>query len=107
MKDKKFMQRVQELADSLPPTGLSLEELAEQVRKTDKNVSIRPTEEQTRLLIYLDLVLHFPKAEAVKLCLQKALPTVIEELRTGIANFEVVIKKPSPPLGTGPVSRKR
>jgi hypothetical protein len=54
---------------TLPPMKLSEAEFVEEFRKTFKNTSIRPSEEQTGRLIYLDAVCHIPKAEAVKACL--------------------------------------
>jgi hypothetical protein len=69
---------------SMPQLSMTPEEFGEELRKTLKNISIRPTMEQAKRLIYLDHQLHFPKAKAVKLCLDIALPKIEEDLMKGI-----------------------
>jgi hypothetical protein len=58
---------------ALPSMKITEAEFVEDFRKTVKNISIRPTEEQAPILIYLDKICHIPKAETIKACIDKHL----------------------------------
>ena|ERR1035441_695498 len=90
MKDKKIQINVKEELKSMPAIGMSEAEFAEELRKTIKNISIRPTLEQAKVLIFLDRRLHCPKAEAIKLCLDKALLMVFEDARRGLQEWDAI-----------------
>ena len=88
MKEKKLKINVKQELASMPSIGMSEAEFSEELRKTLKNISIRPTLEQSKILIFLDRRLHVPKAEAVKLCLDKALLMVFEDARKGLQEWD-------------------
>jgi hypothetical protein len=52
--------------------GVTPEKFEDEMRKTLKNITIRPEAEMAAKLVYLDLCVGMPKATAVKRCLDKA-----------------------------------
>jgi hypothetical protein len=52
--------------------GITPQKFEEEMRKTLKNITIRPDPEMAARLVYLDLCVGMPKATAVKRCLDEA-----------------------------------
>ncbi len=68
------------LKTKLPPLSVSPEVWEAQMKRTLKNVSVRPSREHAELIVFLDLEAHIHKATIMKLCLEKALPIVFQEI---------------------------
>ena len=73
IKNDGLIARATKTYRALPPMKMSEAEFVVEFVKTVKNISIRPTDEQAGRLIYLDMVCHIPKAEAVKVCVDERL----------------------------------
>jgi hypothetical protein len=74
---------VRNLRKMLPPDlDVDEEVFADALRKTYKNLTLRPEAEHAAWLVYLDLVQHVPKATFAKLCLERSFFEVLQEHTT-------------------------
>lgn len=84
--DQEAMALIDDLRGVFPIDRISDDELTEVVWKTLKNVSIRPTTQQARSLIYLKLKMLAPMASVVKTCLDRGLRSLVAEMESGKRN---------------------
>ena len=92
---------------TLPPMRMSQAEFAEELRKTIKNVSARPTLEQAKLLIYLESECSIPKATAVKACLDMSLGEVCRRIQGRLAELDALTSKEDPMEASRRMIKKR
>jgi hypothetical protein len=83
---------VQALMKTVPEMPLSDSQFAEELRKTVKNISIRPSEEHAAILVYLEVGCSMSKATVIKKCLDRSLTSIYRDALTNLRKLDAHVR---------------